>query len=114
MQMHVSSIFWLSPKTFDHSSNREFLSRDTSTHMFSKPSCCTNYNTSSNAGFEEVTVLIIISINNCECPIDSSCRDPGYAYVIPVTIQSHGEPRAVPTCLSRQGQAQNTLGKHRT
>src|SRR3954463_4042481 len=42
------------------------------------------------------------------------CRDPGYAYVIPVTTQSHGEPRAVPTCLSRQGQAQNTLGKHHT
>src|SRR4051812_41456045 len=44
----------------------------------------------------------------------SGCRDPEYAYVIPVTTQSHGEPRAVPTCLSRQGQAQNTLGKHRT
>src|SRR3954469_3944416 len=58
MQMHVSSIFWLIPKSFGHSSNREFLSRDTSIHMFSKPSCCTNYNTSSNAEFEEVTVLI--------------------------------------------------------
>ena len=42
------------------------------------------------------------------------CRDPGLAYVIPVIMQSHGEPRAVPTCLSRQGQAQITLGKHRT
>src|SRR3954469_26043327 len=42
------------------------------------------------------------------------CRDPKYAYVIPVTTQSYGEPRAVPTCLSRQGQAQNTLGKHQT
>src|ERR1041385_22415 len=41
------------------------------------------------------------------------CRDPGLAYVIPVTMQSHGEPRTVPTCLSRQGQAQNVLGKHR-
>ena len=41
------------------------------------------------------------------------CQDPGFAYVIPVTMQSHGEPRAVPTCLSRQGQALNTLGKHR-
>src|SRR3954470_9213203 len=39
------------------------------------------------------------------------CRDPGFAYVIPVTMQSYGEPRAVPTCLGRQGQAQNTLGK---
>ena len=38
-----------------------------------------------------------------------ACRDPGFAYVIPVTMQSHGEPRAVPTCLSRQGQAQNVL-----
>src|SRR4051812_34722178 len=37
------------------------------------------------------------------------CRDPGFAYVIPVTTQSCGESRAVPTCLSRQGQAQNTL-----
>ena len=35
-------------------------------------------------------------------------------YVIPATTQSHGEPRAVPTCLRRQGQAQNTLDKHRT
>src|ERR1041385_5186621 len=43
-----------------------------------------------------------------------SCRDPEYAYVIPVTTQSHGEPRSVPTCLSREGQAQNTLEKHRT
>src|ERR1041385_5469412 len=41
-------------------------------------------------------------------------RDPGFAYVIPVTTQSYGELRVVPTCLSRQGQAQNTLGKHRT
>src|SRR3954463_8509722 len=60
MQMHVSSIFWLSPKSLDHPSKREFLSRDTSIHMFSKPSCCTNYNTSSNSGFEEVTILITI------------------------------------------------------
>src|SRR3954463_7684042 len=44
----------------------------------------------------------------------TSCRDPGFAYVIPVTMQSHGEPRDVPTCVRRQGQAQNTLGKHRT
>src|SRR3954469_14706983 len=80
MQMHVSSIFWLSPKCFDHSSNREFLSRDTSIHMFSKPSCCRNYNISSNAGFEEVTVLITIWINHSEYPIDSSiatyCSQP--------------------------------------
>src|SRR4051812_2037292 len=39
------------------------------------------------------------------------CRDPGFAYVIPVTIQSYEEPRAIPTCLSRQGQVQDTLGK---
>src|SRR3954471_10465568 len=42
---------------------------------------------------------------------ERGCRDPGFAYVIPATIQSYEEPRAVPTCLSRQGQAQNTLGK---
>src|SRR3954465_13254786 len=42
------------------------------------------------------------------------CRDPEYAYVIPVTTQSYGESRVVPTCLSRQGQARNTLGKHHT
>src|SRR3954468_19822258 len=42
------------------------------------------------------------------------CRDPGLAYVISVMMQSHGEPRTVPTCLSRQGQAQNVLEKHRT
>src|ERR1041385_511089 len=80
MQMHVSTIFWLSPKSFDHQSNREFRLRDTSIHMFSKPSCCTNYNTSSNAGFEEVTVLITIWINRSEYPIDSSiatyCSQP--------------------------------------
>src|SRR3954463_1706863 len=80
MQMHVSSIFWLSPKSFDHPSKREFMSRDTSIHMFSKPSCCTNYNTSSNAGFEEVTVLITFWINRSEYPIDSSiatyCSQP--------------------------------------
>src|SRR4051812_18126381 len=46
--------------------------------------------------------------------INYCCRDPRYAYVIPIITQSHGEPRAVPTCLSGQGQAQNTLGKHRT
>src|SRR3954471_5975915 len=39
---------------------------------FSKPSCCTNYNTSSNVGFEEVMVLIKIWINHSEYPIDSS------------------------------------------
>src|ERR1041385_3828891 len=39
------------------------------------------------------------------------CRDPGFAYVIPVTSQSYGEPRAIPTCLSRQGQVQDTLAK---
>src|SRR3954468_280564 len=80
MQMHVSSIFWLSQKSFDHPSKREFLSRDTSIHMFSKPSCCTNYNTSSNAGFEEVTILITIWINRSEYLIDSSiatcCSQP--------------------------------------
>src|SRR3954471_16782609 len=80
MQMHVSSIFWLGPKSFDHSSNREFLSRDTSIHMFSKPSYCTHYNTSSNARFQEVTVLITIWINRSEYPIDSSiatyCSQP--------------------------------------
>ena len=80
MQMHVSSILWLSPKSFGHSSNREFLSRDTSIHMSSTPSCCTIYNTSSNAGFEEVTVLITIWINHSEYPIDSSiatyCSQP--------------------------------------
>ena len=43
-----------------------------------------------------------------------TCWDPGLAYVIPVTMQSHGEPRSVPTCLSRQGQAQHALGKHQT
>src|SRR3954465_13881723 len=47
---------------------------------FPKPSCCTNYNTSSNAGFEEVTVLITIWINRSEYPIDSSiatyCSQP--------------------------------------
>src|SRR3954465_12763727 len=80
MKMHVSSIFWLSPKFFDHSSKREFSLRDTSIHMFSKPSCCTNYNTSSNDGFEEVTVLKPILINRSEYPIDSSiatyCSQP--------------------------------------
>src|ERR1041385_1816666 len=47
---------------------------------FPKPSCCTNYNTSSNTGFEEVTVLITIWINRSEYPIDSSiatyCSQP--------------------------------------
>src|SRR3954468_5994706 len=80
MQKHVSSISWLSPKSFDHPSKREFRLRDTSIHMFSKPSCCTNYNTSSNEGFEEVTVLITISIDRSEYPIDSSivtyCSQP--------------------------------------
>src|SRR4051812_35609307 len=41
------------------------------------------------------------------------CRDPGLAYASPVTTQSYGEPRAVPTCLRRQVQAQNAHGKHR-
>ena len=36
---------------------------------------------------------------------------PGFAYVIPATTQSYEEPRVVPTCLSRQGKAQDTLGK---
>src|SRR3954468_10783584 len=39
------------------------------------------------------------------------CRDPGLAYASIATTQSYGEPRTVPTCLSRQGQAQNVLGK---
>src|SRR3954464_11853105 len=47
---------------------------------FPKPSCCTNYNNSSNAGFEEAAVLIKIWINHSEYPIDSSittyCSQP--------------------------------------
>src|ERR1041385_4106128 len=47
---------------------------------FPKPSCCTNYNTSSNAGFEEVTVLKTIWINHSDNPVDSSfatyCSQP--------------------------------------
>src|SRR4051812_40603679 len=47
---------------------------------FPKPSCCTNYNTSSNAGFEEVTILITIWINRSEYSINSSiatyCSQP--------------------------------------
>src|SRR3954463_16563616 len=47
---------------------------------FPKTSCCTNYNTSSNERFEEVTVLITIWINHSEYPIDSSiatyCSQP--------------------------------------
>src|SRR3954465_5609700 len=42
---------------------------------------------------------------------DQICRDPEYVYVIPVTTQSYGEPRVIPTCLSRQGQVKDTLGK---
>src|SRR4051812_10225679 len=64
--------FWLSPKSFDHLSNREFRLRDTGIHMFSKTFYCTNYNTSSNIGFGEVTVLITFWINHSEYPIDSS------------------------------------------
>ena len=56
----------------------------------------------------EIIIAIILIIST-----RSICRYPGLAYVIPATTQSHGEPRAIPTCLSRQGQAQNTLGKHR-
>src|SRR3954463_16430905 len=44
----------------------------------------------------------------------TSCRDPGLAYASLATTQSYGEPRTVPTCLSRQGQAQNVLGEHHT
>src|SRR3954463_3916189 len=44
----------------------------------------------------------------------TKCRDPGLAYASLATTQSYGEPRTVPTCLRRQGQAQNVLGKHRT
>ena len=57
---------------------------------------------------------ILIYSKNEEEHADHLCRYPGLAYVIPVTMQSHGEPRTVPTYLSRQGQAQNVLGKHRT
>src|SRR4051812_36780179 len=48
------------------------------------------------------------------CNDKISSRDPGFAYVIPFTTHSHGEPRAVSTFLSKQGQAHITLRKHQT
>src|ERR1044071_3764183 len=50
----------------------------------------------------------------CLTLVFTFCRDPGLAYASLATTQSYGEPRTVPTCLSRQGQAQNVLGEHRT
>src|ERR1041385_8512974 len=44
--------------------------------------------------------------------VQGLCRDPGLAYARLATTQSYGEPRTVPTCLSRQGQAQNRSEEH--
>src|SRR4051812_16365939 len=56
----------------------------------------------------------VTDMTNCGSCLVVGCRNPGLAYVISITNQSHGEPRTVPTCLSRQGQGHNVLGKHQT
>src|SRR3954469_25807485 len=72
----------------------------------------TGLRTQTNANYATKERKRLKSMGSTPKQVDR-CRDPGYAYVIPIITQSHGEPRAVPTCLSRQGQEQNTLGKHR-